>query len=186
MSSSRWLRPAIAVSLSLALLGLVHALGLSEQLTLDGLRSTLQDAGPAGVLVYLGLFVAGTLASIPGLVFIIVAMVAWGKVAGAGIAFIGSILSAAATFCSLRAVGGQAEVPTTGMSGCVLGHVERHPVASVALLRATTVLSPPVNIALALSPVRWRDYMLGTSAGLILPIAAYAWFLEAVVARIGG
>ncbi|MCB9621848.1 MAG: DedA family protein, partial [Sandaracinus sp.] len=59
---------------------------------------------------------------------------------------------------------------------------ERRPVRVVALLRLILWMAPPLNYALAMSAVRFRDYVVGSALGLILPIAAAALFFDWVVA----
>ena len=48
------------------------------------------------------------------------------------------------------------------------------PIATVALLRAVLVLSPPLNYALALTSLRFFDHLLGSALGLVVPIGAAA------------
>jgi uncharacterized membrane protein YdjX (TVP38/TMEM64 family) len=48
----------------------------------------------------------------------------------------------------------------------------------VALLRLVLWMAPAVNYALALSPVRYRDYAIGSAVGLAIPVAAAAAFLH--------
>jgi uncharacterized membrane protein YdjX (TVP38/TMEM64 family) len=51
-------------------------------------------------------------------------------------------------------------------------------VASISLLRVLCQTMPTVNYVLALSGVRFRDYLLGTLIGLPLPIALYCLFFD--------
>ena len=38
--------------------------------------------------------------------------------------------------------------------------------------------APPLNVALALSGVRFRDYLLGTALGLPVPVALFTIFFD--------
>jgi len=162
-----------------------HATGVTSQLTPAALQEVVQAAGPWGIALYLLAFAAGTLASVPGLVFILAALLVWGPVHGGAIALIGGVLSAALSFCTLRRVGGGPGATTSGnrVVRWALGLLEARPVAATATLRALTVLAPPVNVALALSPIRARDYVIGTALGLVAPIAVYATFFDCLVAK---
>ena len=54
------------------------------------------------------------------------------------------------------------------------GVAQERPVRSVALLRLVFWMFPPLNYALALSPVGLRDYVVGSALGLVLPLAVMA------------
>jgi uncharacterized membrane protein YdjX (TVP38/TMEM64 family) len=161
------------------------ASGLSQWLTPQALQELLAQAGPWGAVWFVGLFAAGTLFSVPGVVFIAAALLVWGPVHGGLLALVGGVVSAATQLCVLRRVGGRAEPgtgPTMRPVAWALGQLEARPVTATATLRALTVLAPPVNIALALSPLRARDHLVGTAAGLLVPITVYAVFFDCLFA----
>ena len=62
----------------------------------------------------------------------------------------------------------------------VFGTLNQRPVLSVALLRVLMQTAPSLNVALALTGVKLRDYVLGTLLGLPLPIALYCVFFDFV------
>ena len=47
------------------------------------------------------------------------------------------------------------------------------PIASVALLRMLFRTAPALNYALAMSGIRFRGFLIGTLAGLPMPIVSY-------------
>ena len=49
---------------------------------------------------------------------------------------------------------------------------------TLALIRAVMFISPPLNTALALSRIRFRDFALGSAVGLILPMAVTTFALN--------
>lgn len=179
----RRLLPLVAGLLALALAA--RATGLTAWLHPETLQAVLVEAGPLGAVGFLLAFALGTLASIPGVVFIVAALLAWGPVHGGLIAMLGAVLSAALHFCTLRRLGGPpAAGPASGPIRWALDRLEQRPVAATAALRALTVLSPPVNLALAVSPIRGRDHLVGTALGLAAPIAVYALSLDCVLAKV--
>jgi uncharacterized membrane protein YdjX (TVP38/TMEM64 family) len=60
----------------------------------------------------------------------------------------------------------------------LLGRLDAHPVRVVALLRVVLIHSPQLNYALALSSLRYRDYLLGSALGLVLPVAVEVLLVE--------
>ena len=168
------------------LMGLLGALFLFGQgfigdITVENIRTQLEAAGPMGILIFLAAFAMGNLVAIPGLLFVMASLLAYGQVMGFLVAAAGSLLSISISFWVVRAFGGQVQTQNR-LIRWALGPLERYPVRTVALLRTMTVLSPPVNYALALSKIRYRQYMLGSAAGLALPLLVYTIGLDCVVA----
>ena len=153
-------------------------LGLTEQLSVEALQGWMIEAGLLGAVGFVGVFALGNLLSIPGLVFIIASLLAYGKVVGALVALLGSLAALTLNFWAVRLVGGTPQAIPTGRAARLLRGLQARPIGTVFLLRCLMMLSPPLNYALALSPIRYRDYMLGSALGLIAPIGLYAVFLE--------
>ena len=79
----------------------------------------------------------------------------------------------------MRLIGGDAlrKLDNT-LAKRILAHLDRHPLASVWLLRVLFQTAPPLNYSLALSGVGVRAYLLGTLLGLPLPIAVYCLLFD--------
>ena len=52
----------------------------------------------------------------------------------------------------------------------ILDRLDERPILTVVILRLIFVMSPPVNYALALSSLRFRDYLIGSLIGLPVPL----------------
>lgn len=176
----------VALLLSLFLLG--RALGLTS-LSAAQLRATLGGAGPAGALLFLGAFVLGELVHIPGLVFVAVAVLGYGRLGGFLLGYLGALLSVSVAFALFRGVGGQA----LGVAGAgagialpegswlrrpffrrLLQHLADRPLRAVVVLRLLFIMTPAVNALLALSPLRFRHFLAGSAIGLLPAIAVVA------------
>ena len=59
------------------------------------------------------------------------------------------------------------------------------PSRSVVLLRMLFQTMPALNYALAMSGIRFRTYLIGTLAGLPLPIALYCVFFDTLATEFG-
>ena len=66
----------------------------------------------------------------------------------------------------------------------LLSQLDAHPVRSIVLLRMLFQTVPALNYTLAMSGVRFRDYLVGTLLGLPLPIMVYCVFFDYLDARL--
>ena len=170
-----WRRLALLGGLLLTLWLLGWATGWSDALTLESVPELVRSAGAWGALIFVLIFCAGELIHVPGVVFILAAMVIWGPVQGGVVGYIGAVASVVSSFVLVRAVGGKAltEIPNRWMARA-LAALDRRPVLTIALLRTVFWISPPLNYALALSDVRLRSYLVGSALGLLTPVAVTA------------
>jgi uncharacterized membrane protein YdjX (TVP38/TMEM64 family) len=167
MSSSRWRLVALGfVVVVLALLGRM------TDVSAETVRRSVEGAGVAGVVTFVGFFVVGELLHVPGLVFVGAAVGVWGAGRGGAVAGVGSLVSLATSFVFVRSIGGKplGEVRWE-FARRLLARLEQRPVLTIAALRTILILSPPVTYALALSNVKFRDYMIGSAIGLVLPLS---------------
>jgi uncharacterized membrane protein YdjX (TVP38/TMEM64 family) len=153
--------------------------GFSDRVTVESLRGWMADAGAWGVLVFVVVFVAGELIQIPGLIFVAVAVLSYGRLEGAVLSHLTAVLSVCISFALARFMGGKAlagiELPWVGR---VMENLKDRPIQTVAILRATLVLAPPVNYALGLSSIKFRDYLIGSVVGLIPPILIFVTLFD--------
>lgn len=178
---NKLLRPALLL-LGIGVLFLIgRATGLTQWLTISRLQQLLIGAGMCGVACYVAAFSIGTLFFLPGMLFAVAAVLTWGVLAGGAIALVSSTIAVTLGFVVYRAVGGKAlaniERPLVRK---IMSHLSDRPVRTVALLRLVFFTSPPLNSALALSPIRFRDYLVGSTLGLVLPSITVAIFVERV------
>ena len=61
---------------------------------------------------------------------------------------------------------------------CIRDRLDAQPIRSVVLLRVLFQTVPALNYALALSGIRFRQYLTGTLLGLPLPILLYCLFFD--------
>ena len=164
------------VALAAVLVGLVvagRATGVTEGLTLEVIRQRVEAAGALGYLLFLAGFALGALVQVPGMVFVGAAILAWGRLEGFLAAWSGAGLAVSVSFFVVRGVGGKVftEIDRP-LFKKLIARLDRHPVLVVAGLRCVFWLAPPLNYALALSSVRYVDYLLGSMLGLIPPLLA--------------
>lgn len=162
-----------------ALFAVGHFTGLTEHLTRDNLRDLMHGLGVWGFLLFVVLFAVGEFLHVPGIVFVLAALLAYGRVVGGLAAYLGALGSVSFSFLLVRRVGGQALAHVKrARIAKVLEKLDAHPIATIAVLRVFLFLLPAVNYALAMTRVRFRDYVVGSALGLILPMIAIAIAFE--------
>ncbi|MFP5409666.1 MAG: TVP38/TMEM64 family protein [Gammaproteobacteria bacterium] len=168
-----------------ALLAVFELSGLRSHFNLAYLHQILVDHPVTGLLTFILIFALGNLVQIPGWIFLAAAVLALGRTWGGVATYVAAIVSCTLTYFSLRLIGGDALRGLKGkLATRLLGQLDAHPVRNIALLRLLFQTAPPLNYALALSGVRFRDYLVGTLLGLPLPIAAYCVFFDYLAVRL--
>jgi uncharacterized membrane protein YdjX (TVP38/TMEM64 family) len=124
-------------------------------------------------------FTGGELLHVPGMVFVAAGILAYGRAVGFFVVLAAAIVSVCTAFLLVRTVGGRAlagvERPFVRRA---LAHLDAHPVRTVFLLRLVLWLAPPLNYALALTNLRFRDYLAGSVLGLIAPVGGAALLFD--------
>lgn len=95
-----WWRPVLLISVIVALLVAGRALGLGDKL--GELREWLKGLGPLGPLIYVLIYVAATVAAVPGSALTIAAGALFGSAWGVILALHGATLGAALAFLISR------------------------------------------------------------------------------------
>lgn len=170
----------IGVALFLALMFAVLELsGIRAQLNLDTLQRQIHDNQVSGLLIFVFAFALGNIAQIPGWVFLAAAVFTLGKTVGGLATYIAASLSCVATFFTIRLVGGNAlRTLDSPLAVRLLRQFDAHPIRSIVLLRVLFQTLPALNYTLALTGVKFRNYLIGTLLGLPLPIALYCLFFD--------
>ena len=170
----------LAVVLFLAILLAAFELsGLRSHFNLEFLRQQILDNRISGLLIFILLFSLGNLIQIPGWVFLGSAVLALGRTWGGLATYVAASISCTFTFFTIRFVGGDAlRQMNNKVAIALLRRLDAQPIRSIALLRVLFQTVPALNYALALSGVKFRDYLIGTLLGLPLPIALYCLFFD--------
>ncbi len=176
----RW-RLVAVVALFAALWLVGDATGVIDRFDQDEVRRMVADAGPWGILLFVAVFTAGELLHVPGMVFIAAAILAWGQLTGFFVALGAAVVSVSVSFVVVRAIGGKAlariERP---LMKKLLARLHARPVLTIVTLRAVFWLSPPLNYALAMTDLRFRDYLVGSAIGLVIPILGAAFLFDLI------
>ena len=145
----------------------------------ERLREIMEAAGWAGFLAFIALFVVGVFLQVPGMIFVAVAMLVYNQTFGIIAALIGSITSVTISFIIVRTVGGKlfTELKQPWVQR-LLVKLESRPFSTVIVLRLVFWMAPPLNYALAMTGLKFRDYVLGSFVGLFPPVLGAAFLFE--------
>jgi uncharacterized membrane protein YdjX (TVP38/TMEM64 family) len=170
----------LGVALFLAILFAIFELsGLRNHFNLPFIRQLILQHRIGGLVLFVLLFSLGNLIHIPGLVFLAAAVLTLDRVWGGVVTYIAAVTSCALTFVTIRALGGDAlRSLRNRLAVRIFRELDAHPNASVMLLRILFQTAPALNYALAMSGIKFRNYMIGTLAGLPVPIALYCIFFD--------
>lgn len=175
----RWILVLLMIG-GLILLG--HITGVADDMGSVGqVRAWVLSAGGWGLALFLALFAAGAIMHAPGLLFLVAAMLIYPAWPGALVAFAGAVISVTVSFLIIRFVGGQplGEIRRPWLRR-LLRHLDDRPIRTVFLLRTVLWLHPAVSSLLAMSKVRFRDYVIGSTLGLALPVTMFVLFFDLI------
>lgn len=175
-------RLALLGTIALVLFVAGRLCGLDGSTAPEALRSFLAGTGVLGFVAFVALFTLGLLAQLPGLLFITVAVLVYGREVGTVVAIAGAMVAVSVSFFVVRRFGGSAlsEVHSP-LVRRLLAQLETRPLRSVILLRAVFGVAPFLNYALALSSLGFRDYLIGSVIGMTPTIAVVAAILHAAL-----
>ena len=95
----------------------------------------------------------------------------------------GGTIAVCVSFLVMRTVGGRAftQIDKPWVVR-MLHRLDLHPIRTVIILRLVFVLYPSLNYLLALTSIRFRDYLIGSAIGLVIPISLFVLFFDWMVA----
>jgi uncharacterized membrane protein YdjX (TVP38/TMEM64 family) len=173
--------------LTLVILGLwivAWATGVTGRFTSDSVRGLLAGKGLWGIVAFSSVFAAGQLLRVPSTVFVAAAVAVYGRSAGIVVALLGGLVSATVSFAVVRAFAGRALADVQRpLVQRLLRNIDGRPIMTVALLRLMFQTAPPLNYALPMTAVRWRDHLLGSMLGLPAPVIVMAFFFDWLLHR---
>lgn len=170
-----WARLALLATILVGIYVIGRATGFTDELTVEGIRASMREAGAWGFVVFVATFCIGQLLYIPGFLFVMVSGLAYGPVWGSFASVIAATISVAVSFVIVRTIGGQ---PLKNLNikrpflQKPLDHLEDRPVRSMIIIRLFLWAIPPVNYTLAMSGVTFRDYMIAAVIGMTPPFVA--------------
>lgn len=161
--------------------------GALAGLTLESVRAWVAGAGPWGPLAYLAAFTALQPFGVSAHLFLVVAGLAWPPAIALPIGYAGMMGAALSAFGLARWMGRdtiQARLPDWLERWDA--RLEKGGLKTVILVRLLFFTAFPVQLMLAVSKVRFRDYVLGTAIGNLPVLVMIIVFADRVASWMGG
>lgn len=184
MTPSRATRRVLLGLLILAFVGGAIYLWRTGGVTASGIRAWIDSLGPAAPLLFVGAFVAGGLIGLPGMAFVLGGRLAFGPYLGGVLGYVAGMCSITVPFVTARLLRRQQATPWRPkhkLAAKLMAMLETHPIRAIVLLRLFFWFNPPLSYALSLTPIRFRDYIVGSGLALAPVVAiamvASSWFL---------
>lgn len=154
------------------------AVGVALVVDLPGrstLRTTVEEAGWAAPVVFVGLYAVVTLAPVPKNVLSALAGLLFGLVQGVLLVLVAALLGAVVAFGLGRGLGRDAveRLTSTRVREVDALLARRGLVAVIAVRLVPVVPFTAINYTAGLTAVRARDYLLGTAVGIVPGTVAY-------------
>lgn len=151
-------------------------------LNVENVRTIVGRSGVWGYLIFIAVFTIGEMLHVFGLIFVAAGVYAFGRSTGLVLGLTGGVIAVSVSFLVMRFIGGKA------LSGIrhpwvvrVLDGLEKRPVRTVFILRLVLIMHPSLNYALALTNIRFLDYLVGSAAGLVIPISLFVIFFDRII-----
>ncbi len=153
--------------------GALWQTGLFQGLTTEGIQARVAEAGPLGPLVYVLAFACLQPFGLSSHLFLVAAGLMWESAVGVPLGLLGMMLGCTNSFAAARWMGReavQARIPAgLARHDDALAH---RGLRTVIALRLAFFTFFPLSLAMGVSRVSWRDYLLGTFLGC-LPMALF-------------
>ena len=159
----------------------VEVTGIRSSLAPQAIREIFMLNPLLSILIFCAIFSMGNLLYIPGWIFLVGAVFGLGKEWGGVVTYVAAIASCTLSYFIIKSVGGDAlRSLDHKLAGKIFDQLDERPVFSITSLRMIFQTMPALNYALAMANIRFRHYILGTLAGLPIPIFIYCFFFELV------
>jgi uncharacterized membrane protein YdjX (TVP38/TMEM64 family) len=170
---ARFVRLAILAILVIGLLVVALATGLLR-LHVEDVRAHVEEAGAWAMVVFVVADTLAMLAHLPQLIFTGGAVALWGRGAGIAIAYLGAFAGVNLAFGIARVIGGapillESRRPRVQR---LMQRITNRPITTVVILRTIFCGASFLNYGLPLTPIRFRDHVIGSAIGLVPPIIA--------------
>jgi len=181
-------KPLAGVAIVVLLIWGFRALGLSGDVSLEMVRRMVESMGLYAPPAFVGLCVVAVLLHMPEIVLIAAGGVIFGGVKGFVLGWIGSVVGSTGSFLVARYFMRDAfRAAITSRFPRLLSLEERlgrHGFLTVLSLRLVLFMAPPLNWAIGVTRVRFRDYFWGSALGVI-PCIAVTCYAADSIARAG-
>ena len=182
-----WFQRVVMIGVVLGIFGIAKLTGLWEAVSLESIQAWVKAAGWFAAPAYVLLFTLGVSIALPGMLFIVSGLLAFGPILGALLALVGATSAGTFAVWWYGKVGGKpVGPPAHPIARRLQGKLGQRPVLAVAAVRFITRMAPPANMMLALAGVKPHHNAIGTFIGMIPKVVIASFFLDKLVAWLSG
>lgn len=163
----------IGLVITLVLIGKFTVVG--EWFNLENITNTVNDMGYFGVVLFITLFILGSFIQVPALLFVLAAILIYGQIEGTIIGYFGVVIGMIVNFMVIKFLGGGVlrEIRNKRVQK-LLTRLGERPLSTIIILRLILWAAPVLNYTLAMTGVRSKEYILGSSIGVMLPVILFS------------
>lgn len=158
-----------------------------DVLTLETIRKFLQTNALEGFLIYFALFFVGNLAQIPGIIFLVAAVWAFGPLMAFFYTYAVAILACCSVYIVIRYLFRLKQEGDTSRFEKFKKYEEKfndRPILFNSVLRFIFQTAPLLNLFLSYKTKSFRHYFLGLLFGMPIPLSFYILFIHKVPGRV--
>lgn len=185
MKNSAALRLAVIIGLVVTLIVIGKFTEIGEWFDLENIISSIKETGYWGLLMFATLFVIGSFIQIPAMLFVLAAIITYGQIEGTIVGYLGVVLAMIVNFLVIKTLGGKLlhEIRNKRVQQLLL-KMDARPVSTIIVLRLILWAAPVLNYTLAMTGVKSKDYIIGSTIGVIVPVMVFSilvYFLSEVI-----
>ncbi len=163
----------------LIIIAITEMEGFRSYFSINSVKGLFLENKFIGIILFCLVFSIGNLLYVPGWIFLVGSVFSLGKEWGGLVTYLAAMFSAIVSFYCLHYFGRDAlRNFDNKLANRIFSNLDKNPISSIALLRLIFQTAPPLNYALAMSDIRFRNYLFGTLIGLHIPIFVYCYFFE--------
>jgi uncharacterized membrane protein YdjX (TVP38/TMEM64 family) len=165
-----WLKLAVLVGFLAAVVSYFRFTEQGRQITPEYVLDSIESHGPVTArLIYVGVYVVGTVAFLPGTVLSFAGAVLFGAYEGTLYTWIGATVGATVAYLMARLLGrGFVERLFGGRFAAFDRHIREHGFTGLLVVRLLPLFPfNAVNFGCGLTGIRLRDYVLATAIGIV-------------------
>ncbi len=172
-------RLVFIVSAIVAIIAIAEMNGFRSYFSVTSVKDLFLENKFIGIILFCLVFSIGNLLYVPGWIFLVGSVFSLGKEWGGLVTYFAAMFSAMVSFYCLHYFGRDAlRNFDNKLANRIFSNLDNNPVSSIVLLRLIFQTAPPLNYALAMSDIRFRNYFFGTLIGLPIPIFVYCYFFD--------
>ena len=175
MKTNTIVRLSIIIVLIISMIVIGKFTSVGQWFDLENVTTAIRESGPWGFLMFAGLFALGSFIQIPAMLFVLAAILTYGQIEGTILGFFGVVIAMTFNYFFIRLIGGKIlkEIKNRRLRK-ILQKLDAYPIRTIIILRLVLWASPFLNHTLAMAGVKPKDFIIGSTAGILVPVIVFS------------